>query len=179
MVFLGDSITQGIPKKNNPFAKYFVGLSSINLGIGADRIEHVLYRLRNDQLGNLNPRLVVLHIGINNIGIHKPRTIANGIYNLVLEINRQRPSARVLVVGLLPTQAKRTKMRRKIRQVNDYLQLLDNLSYVEFHDSSRAFISGDQSISERLLYDGIHPTAKGYRVWANDVGPVIKDLLQI
>ena len=48
LVFLGDSITDGWRTKGtNVWAKYYAPRHALNLGIGGDRTEHVLWRIAN------------------------------------------------------------------------------------------------------------------------------------
>lgn len=49
--------------------RYYAPLGVANYGIAADRTEHVLWRIENGEVEGLNPRLIVLEIGTNNLGI--------------------------------------------------------------------------------------------------------------
>ncbi len=65
VVFFGDSITekwnlQGLPIWNT----YYAPRHSYNYGIGGDKVEHLIYRLANHELDGINPKIVVLEIGI-------------------------------------------------------------------------------------------------------------------
>src|SRR5438552_14405733 len=52
VVFIGDSITQGWEGEGKEvWAKYYAHRNAVNLGIGGDRTQHVLWRFDN---GNLN-----------------------------------------------------------------------------------------------------------------------------
>src|SRR5437016_2060975 len=56
LVFLGDSITDGWRTKGtNVWAKYYAPRHALNLAIGGDRAEHVLWRIANDELDNVKP----------------------------------------------------------------------------------------------------------------------------
>ena len=72
VVFIGDSITDFWQNRGKAeWEKYFAPFKALNLGISADRTEHVLWRLDNGQLENNQPKLFVVMIGTNNNG-HRP-----------------------------------------------------------------------------------------------------------
>ena len=67
LVFIGDSITQRWAQEGLPiFDGYFGSYDTINMGIGGDRTENVLWRLQDYDLDNLDPELAVLKVGTNN-----------------------------------------------------------------------------------------------------------------
>lgn len=51
------------------FLRYYAPLGVANYGISADQTQHVLWRIMNGEIAGLNPRLIVLKIGTNNLGI--------------------------------------------------------------------------------------------------------------
>lgn len=50
------------------FNRYYAPLGVANYGIAGDQTQHVLWRIQNGEVSGLNPRLVVLKIGTNNLG---------------------------------------------------------------------------------------------------------------
>lgn len=50
------------------FNRYYAALGVANYGIAGDQTQHVLWRILNGEVTGLNPRLVVLKIGTNNLG---------------------------------------------------------------------------------------------------------------
>src|SRR5436190_19976020 len=90
VLFLGDSITdawggEGHGKGGGAsiFEKEFVPLKAANFGIGGDRTQHVLWRLQNGELEGIQPKVVMLMIGTNNLGSNTPEEIADGITAIV------------------------------------------------------------------------------------------------
>src|SRR5678815_222078 len=73
--FVGDSITrrwgatdpQYRPLLENWRTNFF-GWNAANFGWGADRIENILWRLQNGELDGVNPKVIVVLAGINNVG---------------------------------------------------------------------------------------------------------------
>jgi GDSL-like Lipase/Acylhydrolase family len=67
LLFIGDSITDAWsgPGKE-AWNKHFAPRKAINLGIGGDRTQHVLWRLENGNIDGVKPKAAVLMIGTNN-----------------------------------------------------------------------------------------------------------------
>jgi beta-glucosidase len=64
LVFIGDSITQGWENNGKKVWDEFYGKrNAVNLGIGGDRTQHVLWRLDHGNINGINPKLAVLMIG--------------------------------------------------------------------------------------------------------------------
>src|SRR3954471_24946144 len=79
--FLGDSITRRWGATDPQYRTLlenwqtnFFGWNAANFGWGGDRIENILWRLENGELDGVNPKVIVVLAGINNIG----RTPAQG-----------------------------------------------------------------------------------------------------
>ena len=83
ILFYGDSITEGWGGMQWPgngdtvFQQYYAPLGVANYGIGGDRTEHVLWRILDGEINGLNPKLVVLKIGTNNLGMSVNCTLSN------------------------------------------------------------------------------------------------------
>ena len=73
MFFLGDSIVRrwgalDYPELLANWTANFFGWNAANFGWGADRIEHVLWRLENGELDGVQPKVIVVLAGTNNVG---------------------------------------------------------------------------------------------------------------
>ena len=69
LAFIGDSITQGWEGRGKDVWNEFYGdRDAINLGIGGDRTEHIIWRLTHGNFDKLKPEVAVLMIGTNNTG---------------------------------------------------------------------------------------------------------------
>ena len=69
VIFVGDSITQGWEGSGEAvWDSAFNRHGALNLGIGGDRTEHVLWRLEHGHLDGIEPQLAVVMIGTNNFG---------------------------------------------------------------------------------------------------------------
>jgi hypothetical protein len=64
LLFVGDSITDGWAKGGKAiWDTRYAPLKAANFGIGGDKTEHVLWRLKNGNLEGIKPKVVVLMIG--------------------------------------------------------------------------------------------------------------------
>src|SRR5882762_6318286 len=75
--FEGDSITRRWGATDYPpllenWKKNFFGWNAADFGWGADRVENILWRLENGELDDINPKVVVLLAGTNNVGNRVP-----------------------------------------------------------------------------------------------------------
>src|SRR5262245_58162419 len=89
VVFIGASITLGWEAQGKPYwDKEFAPLGAINLAVGGDRTQHVLYRLERGHLEGLNPKVVVLDIGGNNCLDKSAEDMAEGVLAVVKLLRR-------------------------------------------------------------------------------------------
>jgi hypothetical protein len=102
VIFLGDSITHGW-EGQKAWQDHFGAFKPVNLGIGGDQTGHVLWRItEGKELEHLNPKAAVIMIGTNNTGVHSAQQIAGGIKAIVEELKKQKPSIKILVLGVFP-----------------------------------------------------------------------------
>jgi lysophospholipase L1-like esterase len=128
VIFLGDSITHGW-EGQNAWQVYFGPFKPVNLGISGDQTGHVLWRItEGHELDHLNPKAAVIMIGTNNIGGHSARQIADGIKAIVVELKRQKPQSKILVLGVFPrgsaADAERSleQITARVRPLNEELK---------------------------------------------------------
>ena len=75
--FEGDSITRrwgatDYPQLLENWKQNFFGWNAADFGWGADRVENILWRLENGELDGVNPKVIVLLAGTNNVGNRLP-----------------------------------------------------------------------------------------------------------
>ena len=175
LIFLGDSITQGWP--GDLFNKYYGSLKGVNFGCGGDQIQHLLMRLEGDdgELRGTTPKVVVLMIGVNNMGDNTAEEIAYGIDNMVKRIKSECPKTRVLLLGILPLRSGTTK---KIQAVNRIIAKLDDGKKVRFLDMGAKFVGKDGKGLPGVFSDGVHLTTKGYGTWHRTMNPLLMKMMK-
>ena len=185
IVMLGDSITHfwgGEPVGGRrtgvaEWDRFFAGRSVVNLGFGWDRTENVLWRLTHGEFEGVHPKVVVVMIGTNNMDLNTVDEIAAGITAICDELHRRSPASRILLLGIFPRGRTADATRAKVAAVNQRIAPLDGNNNVVYLDLGKAFLQADGSISEDVMYDYLHPTAKGYSMWLEAMSPTLTRLL--
>ena len=84
----------------------------------------------------------------------------------------------MLLLGIFPRGAEATDpLREPIRQINSIISALDDGEYVRFMDIGDRFLEPDGSISTEVMGDALHPTERGYEIWADAVMPTFREML--
>lgn len=178
VVFLGDSITQGWEGPGKAvWDKEFAPLNAANFGFSGDRTEHVLWRLGHGEILGLDPKLVVIMIGTNNIGhgSSNPAQTSDGVKAIVERLVKGLPNAHILLLGIFPRGESPTDpMRLAVAQATQKFATLADGERVHFSDIGYAFVRSDGTLRTRLMPDRLHLDPDGYEIWAK----AIKDDVQ-
>jgi lysophospholipase L1-like esterase len=124
VVFIGDSITQSWEGPGaETWKASFAPRGAVNLGVSGDRTEHVLWRLAHAPITRLEPKVVVLLIGTNNLGhaTANAEQTFDGIAKVVETVLAQAPGATVALCAILPRDGRFTPIRRDCLAVNQTL----------------------------------------------------------
>lgn len=166
LLFIGDSITQGYEQTRLWRDRY--AARSVNAGIASDRVENMLWRVRHGNLGQLEPKAVVLLGGVNNMAVSKPTAIAAYMAAIIDEVLRQSPHSIILLHAIFPSgESPLSPRRAKIRAINAELSKLADGDRVVFVDLTKSFLLPDGTLPRSVAFDQLHLTAKGYEIWAN------------
>ncbi len=184
LLLIGDSITHmwgGVPQAPGPgeylWDKYFGSRNAVNLGFGWDRTQHVLWRLENGEIDGVNPKVAVVMIGTNNLGTNTSDDIATGIDTIVSKLRHKLPKMKILVLGIFPRDQKPdTPMRKQIAEVNAKISILGKERGITYLDLGSKFLERDGTISSEMMGDFLHPTPKGYAIWARAMEPTLAKL---
>ena len=151
VIFVGDSITQGWEGNGKEiWEKYYAPRHALNLGIGSDHTQHVLWRLDHGNLEGLKPKVAVVLIGVNNIPDtnNTPRMVLEGVTAVVQKLREKLPDTKVLLMGIFPFRADFCAQRGEALQINQALRKLDDGQWVRFLDIGYLFIGPDGTIPE-------------------------------
>lgn len=181
LVFLGDSITEGWENDGKEvWEKYYGKRKAMELGVGGDRTQHVLWRIDHGQLDGLSPKLVVLMIGTNNSNgaDNTSREIGDGIEAIVGRIRRKCPQSKVLLLAVFPRGEKPNSQRTKNDEASHFAaEAAADGKIVQFLDISSSFLSKDGVLPKDVMPDFLHPNAKGYGIWAEAIEAKVKEMM--
>lgn len=179
LLLIGDSITQGWEGAGKDvWAKYYTPRHAVNLGIGGDRTQHVLWRLDNGNIKGIHPKAAVLMIGTNNSGNNTPEQIAEGITAIVQKLRKDLPETKILLLAIFPRGADKSDSRRQVNEAtNAIVSKLDDGKMVYYLDIGPAFLADDGTLSKEIMPDLLHLSPKGYQIWAEAIEPKLAVLM--
>ena len=181
LLFIGDSITQGWEGQGakEVWAKYYAGRKAVNLGIGGDRTQHVLWRLEHAPLDGVKPKAAVVMIGTNNSNgdDNTPGQIAEGVAAIVKRLRERLPNTKILLLGIFPRGENFNAQRGKVAQVNQVIARLDDGKSVYYLDIGPKFLANDGILSAEIMPDYLHLSKEGYEIWAAAIEPKLVELL--
>ena len=183
VLFIGDSITDFWRNADGPFAgkpvldKHFGNWKVANFGIAGDTTQGVLYRLQDGEGQGFSPRAIMLMIGTNNTARNSAAEIAEGIGAIVLELQRDFPRAKILLLGVFPRSRPNDPVRATIADINRTITKLHDGERVHYLDIGAQFLAADGTIPADVMSDLLHPTAKGYEIWAQAVKEPLTQLM--
>lgn len=181
--FEGDSITRrwgatDYPQFLEHFRASFFGWNAADFGWGADRIENILWRLENGELDGVNPKVIVLLAGTNNIGNKiEPGSedalvedVSRGLAAVVRVMREKAPGAVIVATGIFPRYDNPAALP-VIERVNANLAKLAD-------GKSVRYLNVNAKMSPAMLNaDGLHPALAGYQVWADGLRPILTEIL--
>jgi lysophospholipase L1-like esterase len=176
LLFLGDSITAGWNGQKALWTNAFGKYKPANFGIGGDRTQHVLWRIENGELEGIKPKAAVLMIGTNNSGGDSAENIAKGIIKIVETIRAKLPETKILLLAVFPRGEKPNPQRTKLIEVNKTIAKLDDGKHIFYLDIGNKFLEPDGTMSKEIMKDFLHPTAKGYQIWADAIADKVAEL---
>jgi len=186
--FVGDSITRrwgaSDPQYRENLANWntnFFGWNAADFGWGADRIENILWRLENGELDGVNPKIIVVLAGINNVGTFpgddaKVENITRGLQAIVNVCRQKAPDATLILTGLFPRNDNLAVIPT-INKINENLARLADGKKIRYLNVNDRLADKDGRFFEGMSKDRLHPTVKGYQVWADGLKPIFTELL--
>lgn len=177
VLLVGDSITI---QWGEAWKKHLPNLKAVNIGIGGDKTQNVLWRLDHGGVEGLQPEAIVLMIGNNNM-FFTPETgieaAALGIQMCVKNLREKFPDAAIVVAKILPAHAPGNRFYEDIKKTNAALDRLrlDSDPKVRVLDLWSDFTNADGTIKKDLLApDNIHLSPKGYVVYSQKLKPLLE-----
>jgi len=161
----------------------FHGWNAADFGWGADRTQNILWRLEHGELDGVNPRVIVLLAGTNNVG-SQPRDdrtvgeIARGVGAIVDLCRVKAPDATIVLTAIFPRNDNLAVMPT-IDRINAKLAGIADGRRIRFLDVNDRLANADGVLVDGVLNerDKLHPTLKGYQIWADALKPILRELL--
>lgn len=192
IVLVGDSITQGWrggwggAPFNAAWQKHFGQYKTLNLGLGGDRAENVLWRLDHGALDGASPRVIVLTIGVNNAPLVfangvPARSVAQGINLCVDNLRLRCPTSQIILVKILPAFDPAKEAGKAVVDVNAAIDALklDADKSVHMLNVWSEFAIADGTLKKDLYSDGhLHLGPAGYEVFAGKLKSVLANLVK-
>ena len=179
LLFIGDSITQGWDGRGKAvWEKFYDKRNTVNLGIGGDRTQHVIWRLDNGNIKNIAPKAAVMMIGTNNSGSNSSEQIAEGVSVIVKQLRDKLPEMKILLLGVFPRGANNEDQRRKVNEgANAIFAKLDDGKHVFYLDIGKKFLEDDGTLTREIMPDLLHLSEQGYTIWAESIEEKLATLL--
>jgi lysophospholipase L1-like esterase len=188
LYFVGDSITRRWGATDPAYApmlanwrQNFFGWNAANFGWGGDTTGNILWRLEHGELDGVRPKVIVVQAGTNNVGLPPGQRadaedVAGGVRAIVELCRKKAPEATIIVTAIFPRND-RMEYMTTINAVNERLARLADGKRVRFLNVNDKLAEKDGKLYEGMMGDGLHPTVRGYQVWAAGLEPVLTELL--
>jgi lysophospholipase L1-like esterase len=170
IVMVGDSLIDGAE-----WREMFPGAAIANRGISGDTTGGVLERI--DGIVSVGARKAFVMIGINDFT--DTALTVDAVFDNYRKIVAalEQNGARVFVQSTLLCNEKKAAWKscaatnEKIGRLNAKLAGLAS-SKVAFVDINRG-LAGAGGLREELTYDGVHLNGDGYRIWRDEIAPLV------
>ena len=179
LLLIGDSITHGWEHRGKKVWEKFYGKrNAVNLGIGGDRTQHVIWRLDNGNIDGISPKLAVIMIGTNNAGGNTPEQIAEGIKVIVERLRKKLPKMHVLVLGIFPRGTSDSDKHRQVNmKANKIVEKMADHDMVHYLNIGETFLHDKRVLHRKIMPDLLHLTEGGYTIWAEAIEPTVAKLM--
>jgi lysophospholipase L1-like esterase len=182
--FLGDSITRRWGTSDAAWREMhanwtanFYGWNAGNFGWGADTTQNILWRIRNGELDDVNPKVIVLLAGTNDIGGGaSPEEVTRGIRAILETCRAKAPGATIVLIAIFPRNDN-LEYLPTIQATNQRLRRLADGKRVRFLDVNPGLADPTGRLFEGMTIDNLHLSVKGYQVWADGLRSILQERL--
>lgn len=183
---VGDSITRrwgalDYPELLANWRQNFHGWNAANFGWGADYTQHILWRLENGELDGVNPRIIVVQAGTNNVGTvpgddAKVADIVRGIKAILDVCRAKAPAATLVLTGIFPRNDS-SAVLPEIARINAQIARFADGRTIRYVDVNEKLADRNGTLFDGMSTDKLHLTLKGYQVWADALKPIFTEIL--
>jgi lysophospholipase L1-like esterase len=193
LYFIGDSITRRWGASDRQYAELlrnwnenFKGWNAADFGWGADKTQNMLWRLQQGELDGVNPKVIVLLAGTNNIGNLSPADGAQtearaaetvrGVAAVLKELRARAPKATVVLTGITPRNDN-IHVMPIVDAANRGIAKLADGHRIRYVNINASLVDADGVLLPGMTVDGLHPTLKAYQLWADALKPILLERL--
>lgn len=167
-IFFGDSLVRRWEEHPALWQYYFSPFEPANFGIGADRLEHMKWRVLNGEIDGVAPRVLVFLGGTNNLPDQDAPTVAAGIKDVIGIISSHLAHTQIVLLALLPRSG--SPFAQKIGLINDELRLWSaDQGRIHYLDLGPCLSADTITLDSAVSDDGLHLNAQGYE----RIGPLL------
>jgi lysophospholipase L1-like esterase len=184
--FQGDSIVRRWGATDYPqflanWNENFRGWNAADFGWGADGTQNILWRLQNGELDGVNPKIIVLLAGTNNVGRQpgdaaKVAEVSRGISAIVDLMREKAPEATIILTAIFPRNDNLAVIPT-ITAINANIAKLADGRTVRFVNINDKLADADGVLFPGMTVDRLHPTVQGYQTWADALKPIFREIL--
>jgi lysophospholipase L1-like esterase len=192
--FLGDSITRRWGTSDEKYKTFlenwqqnFFGWNAGNFGWGGDTTQNILWRLENGEIDNVNPKIIVLLAGTNNVGNKSPQEksdietraadITKGIKTILSVCRQKAPDAKIVLMGIFPRNDN-SEVMPIINKINKNIAKFADGKKIRFLNINKKLADKKGNLFDGMtVTDKLHLDVKGYQVWADALKPIFTKLL--
>ena len=188
--FEGDSIVRrwgatDYPKLLANWKQNFFGWNAADFGWGGDQTQNILWRVENGELEGVNPKVIVLLAGTNNVGNPlarggadaKAEDVTRGLEAIVRAMQVKAPAATIIVTAIFPRNDHMGDLP-VIDRINRNLSSLGDGRKVRFLNINDELAGRDGTLRDGMMNaDKLHPTVRAYQIWADALRPLLTELL--
>jgi lysophospholipase L1-like esterase len=182
--FEGDSITRrwgtsDAQYKDNlaNWTENFFGWNAADFGWGADTIQNILWRIENGELDGVNPKIIVLLGGTNNLPNTPPADIVRGIRATFDAMRQKAPGATIVLMGITPRNDRGTAIVATINEINTSISNFADGNKIRYININDKLADKDGKLFDGMTVDRLHLSVKGYQIWADALKPIFTELL--
>lgn len=168
IVFFGDSLTF-----YGDFSNLFEGKTVCNLGLRGDTLQGLLNRV--DQVRMLNPNLVFLMAGINDVGMLSIKDFDSMYRSLVDTIQLELPGAQLIIQSILPVNSQFFHLSCNSDQIDACNKLIRHIALerqLVFMDIFSIYEENGQ-LPYDATRDGLHLTQDAYNRWYQAIKKIV------
>lgn len=189
LYFLGDSITRrwgatDYPEFLKNWNENFHGWNAANFGWGGDTIQNIHWRILNGELDGVNPKVIVLMAGTNNLGSlnaasgteQKVAEVVEGLQAILKTCRTIAPDATVILMGITP-RGDNAIAAAAVDIANERIARLADGKQIKWLNINSKLTDERGQLLDGVTVDRLHLSLKGYQIWADELKPLLKERL--